>query len=102
MISYRYDKEHDILLYYAKQLSEDKISCIIEKGRVDSSEEAYSLAKFFWQMVDLLVEDADQGKKVCGEENLQEWSELILNSLRAYLRGNGYGEEWDRASDDEE
>ena len=37
--------------------------------------------------------------EVCGETNLEEWSEYLMASLRSYLRGNGYIKERDDASE---
>ena len=99
MIEYRYEKERDISLYYAEKLENYTAKNILEKGEVTSTDEATVLAKFFWEMVDALIADSKASKTICGENNLEEWSEYILGSFRAYLNSNGYSQEWDSASE---
>lgn len=100
MITYRYEQEKAILEHYAAEFSDEKMLKILASGNVSGSSEALHLSEFFWKVVDSLVSDAEHGKSVCGENNLEEWSELIMASLRSYLRNNGYEKEWDEASDD--
>ncbi|WP_444943056.1 hypothetical protein ACJJIK_13580 [Microbulbifer sp. ZKSA006] len=99
MIKYRFNEEKDIILHYANALGDKKTSAIIFNGMVSDSEEAFHLAKFFWAMVDLSVEDIEKGTMVCGHKDLEAWNEYIMNSLRSYLRSSGYADEWERASD---
>lgn len=99
MITYRYEKEKEIAKYYAVKLSDEKSVSILDNGFVSSSEDALHLSTFFWRVVDELVSESEKGNEVCGEANLEEWSELIMGSFRAYLRNSGYEKEWDKASD---
>ncbi|AWF80445.1 hypothetical protein BTJ40_06255 [Microbulbifer sp. A4B17] len=99
MIKYRFEEEKDIILHYANFLNDQKTSLIISKGMVSDRGEAFYLAKFFWSMVDLSVEDIEEGRLVCGYKDLAAWNEYIMNSLRSYLRSSGYADEWERATD---
>ncbi|WP_444930925.1 hypothetical protein ACJJIF_03845 [Microbulbifer sp. SSSA002] len=100
MIKYRFEKEKEIALHYANLFSNEEIVNILKKGEVANSEEAANLAKFFWKMVDALVQDSKNSNQVCGEVHLEEWSELLMGSFRSYLKANGYDTEWESASDD--
>lgn len=99
MIKYRYEEEKAIILHYAEILGDQKTHDIIESGSVSNKADAVHLSEFFWKMVDQSVEDIDGGVAVCGQNDLEAWNEYIMDSLRAYLRNNGYAEEWDRVSD---
>ncbi|BBM00429.1 hypothetical protein [Microbulbifer sp. GL-2] len=101
MIEYRFEKEKEIALHYANEFDSPDIVNILHKGKVASSEEATSLTKFYWKMVDALVEDSKNSAEICGEANLQEWSEYLMGTFRSYLKANGYSAEWDKASDSE-
>lgn len=99
MIKYRFEEEKEIILHYANILNDQKVCSIIALDEVSNAEDALHLAKFFWTMVDLSVEDIEKGVSVCGHKDLEAWNEYIMDSLRAYLRSSGYANEWDRASD---
>ncbi|WP_370981154.1 hypothetical protein [Agaribacterium sp. ZY112] len=99
MITYRYEKEKEIAKYYAVKLSDERSLSILDNGFVSNSEEAVHLSTFFWRVVDELVSDSEKGNEVCGEAYLEEWSELIMASFRAYLRSSGYEKEWNEVSD---
>ncbi len=100
MISYRYEKEQQIALYLAEALCDAEALSILRAGVVENSQQALHLAQFFWRAVDELVKCSESNTEICGETNLQEWSELLMATFRSYLRNNGYTEEWDKVSDD--
>lgn len=95
MIQYKFPEEKDFLLHYAKKLRNEQVENIILAGEVKSSDEANALSKFFWEMVDQIVIDKDAGEVVAGQEDLEAWNEYVFESIRAYLRNNGYEKEWD-------
>ena len=97
MIDYRFPEEKEIMLYYAKLLKDSTAENIITKGEVSNSSEAAHLAKFFWLMVDQSVKDIEQGKDAAGHRDLAAWNEYTLQTIRSYLRGNGYESEWEAA-----
>ncbi|MBB3059268.1 hypothetical protein [Microbulbifer rhizosphaerae] len=99
MINYRFEKEKEISLHYAHKLGNIEAVNILVKGEASNSEEAVILAKFFWLMVDSLIEDSKNSIEVCGEVNLEEWSECLFNSFRAYFKSSGFSSEWDSESD---
>lgn len=41
-------------------------------------------------MVDEIVIDQDAGEVVAGQEDLEACNEYVFESIRAYLRNNGY------------
>ncbi|GLS26757.1 hypothetical protein GCM10007877_24760 [Marinibactrum halimedae] len=100
MINFKYPKEKEISLHYANAFSDLLVEKILNGTDVSNSDEALHLSKFYWEMVDALVEDASKNNLICGELNLQEWSELIFNSFRSYIRNAGFSTEWDKASDE--
>ena len=95
MIEYKFPEEKDFILHYAKKLNQPLIVQIIKSGHVSSSQEASALSKFFWQMVDAIVEDKKSSAVVAGQTDLETWNEYVFESIRAYLRNNGYEKEWD-------
>lgn len=50
-------------------------------------------------MVDLTVDDADQGKAIAGQTNLERWCEDILQTLRYHYIETGYMQIWEEELD---
>lgn len=99
MISYRYEKEREIAIYLAEKMSDSETLSILMSGAVSNSDQARHLAEFYWRAVDELIKLSRTNNQVCGESNLEEWSELLFSSFRSYLKSNGYSKEWDETSD---
>lgn len=99
MIFYKYEKEREIATFLAEKMSDTETLSILTSGNVSNSKQALHLAEFYWKAVDVLIELSRSNAKVCGESNLEEWSELLFSSIRSYLKANGYSKEWDEASD---
>ena len=99
MIQYQYPKEKELLLHYAHQSKDEQAIAIINKGTVSSSDEASHLSSFFWRFVDLTIADIDKKSTVLGESSLEEWTEIILQTLRSYVIASGYEKEWETESD---
>ena len=95
MIDYKFPEEKDFILHYAKKLNKPEIETIINIGSVQSSQEADALSAFYWEMVDEIVKDKKNGVTVAGHTDLEAWNEYVFESIRAYLRNNGYEKEWD-------
>lgn len=95
MIEYKFPEEKDFILHYAKKLNQPLIEKIINSGGVSSSHEANALSRFFWEMVDAIVEDKKSSAVIAGQTDLEAWNEYVFESIRAYLRNNGYAKEWD-------
>lgn len=99
MIRYRFPEEREFVLHYVKKLERKDVENIIDKGCVSSSTEAVVLSTFFWDMVDEVVKDTKKGTVVAGQNDLEAWNEYVFESIRAYLRNNGFQKEWDEVSD---
>lgn len=95
MIEYKFPEEKDFLLHYARKLKNPEVEAIIAAGEVTSSNEANLLSMFFWEMVDEIVKDKETNVIVAGQTDLEAWNEYVFESIRAYLRNNGYEKEWD-------
>lgn len=95
MIQYRFPEENTFILHYARTLNRPEVEKIIEAGCVTSSEEASLLSSFFWDMVDEIVKDKKRRAVVAGQSDLEAWNEYVFESIRSYLRSNGYEKEWD-------
>ena|SRR6187402_2620709 len=99
MIEYRQPEEKQILLHYANFIQDADVVAILNNGELKSAVQARQLASFFWKMVDLTVEDADQGKAIAGQTNLESWCEDILQTLRYHYIETGYMQIWEEESD---
>jgi hypothetical protein len=99
LISYKYDKEREIAIFLAEKMSNFEALSILNAGKVNDANQAEHLAKFFWCAVDEMIKLSKSNVEVCGETNLEEWSEYLMASLRSYLRGNGYIKAWYDASE---
>lgn len=99
MIEYKFPEEKNIILHYARILGRQDIETIISQGQVNSSDQAASLSRFFWDMTDEIVKDIQENRVVEGQSDLEAWNEYIFESIRAYLRNIGYEKEWDSEAD---
>ena len=99
MIKFNYPKEKDLLTHYAKQIKDIQTLEILDNGIVASSKEASHLSQFFWTFVDLTIEDIDSGNKILGESSLEEWTEIIMQTLRSHIISQGFVAEWEAESD---
>lgn len=98
MISYYHEGDRPVALHYAEQMDEAAIQKILEDGFVSNKDEAYALSKFYWAMVDESVKDREGD----GEpfDNMDKHLENIFNAFYAYLGNNGYGAQWELATDE--
>ncbi len=93
MIEFRYDKEREILLRYASLLKNDTVTKLIESGQVDNGDDVVTVARFYWEMVDLTnKEDTERTGKY---DDMEKWLERIYTSLHIYFNNIGYGDVWD-------
>ena len=99
MIDYKDAVEKQILLHYAKSTRDADVIAILENGEIKNSAQAHQLASFFWKMVGLTVDDADQGKSIAGQTNLESWCEDILQTLRYHYIETGNMQIWEEESD---
>lgn len=91
MIEYSYEEEKTVALFMADVLSDDLAKQIIERGSVQSKDEAVHLAQFFWKIVN---RSAEGGLQLPCEGSSQYWTEKLYNSLGGYLENAGYEQEW--------
>ncbi|HSX85181.1 MAG TPA: hypothetical protein VLE50_07220 [Cellvibrio sp.] len=99
MIQYKYPEEKTIAQHYAKKLADTNVEVILDTGMVRSAEDARTLSRFYWAMVDQAVQDQGAGIDVMEKEGFEHWLEYIFHTFNGYLVSNGYENEWDSASD---
>lgn len=93
MIEYKFDKEREIVLYFANLLEDETVFNIIETGSVKNKEQVQAVAKFYWNMVDL---NAKPDKTYDVKYNdMEKWLERIYTTFHIYFNNNGYGDVWD-------
>lgn len=94
MIEYKYPKEKEISIFYARKLNAITVISILEKNSVENSSEATALASFYWAMVAEAIAEKNNGIDH-GFGDMEQWLEYICNTFFFYLSNNGYEEEWD-------
>lgn len=93
MIEFKYKKEVEIFSYYANYLNNKEAINLIAHGSVKTKEEVKSIAKFYWQVVDLSIEE-EKNNSVKFEE-MEKWLERIYTSLHIYFNNMGMEESWE-------
>lgn len=93
MIQFSHDKEKEILLYYANLLNNQQVLEFVIEGFVKDQNQARSIAKFYWEMVDKSVEEDELGTGTY--ENMEKWLERIYTSLHIYFNNIGLEEAWE-------
>lgn len=95
MIEYKFKEEKEIILHYAQLLHADAALKVINEGSVRNETDVKTIAKFYWDMVDISVtEDEQQTGKY---EDMEKWLERIYTSFHIYFNNIGYGDIWDEA-----
>lgn len=80
-------------MHYASLLKNDTVTKLVESGQVDNGDDVVTVARFYWEMVDLTnKEDIDKSGKF---DNMETWLERIYTSLHIYFNNIGYGDAWD-------
>ena len=95
MIEYKFPEEKEFLLYYAEKSKNHAVLEVLSNGYAKDKTQAVELARFFWWLTDEVVKDIDNGVQVLGLDDLQAWNEYVFETIRSYLRNNGYEKEWD-------
>ena len=83
MIEYKFKEEKEILLHYAKLLNDQAALNILQKNEVDSEHEVQTLAKFYWDMVDLNVKESESATEAYSD--MEKRLERIYTSFHIYL-----------------
>lgn len=93
MIQFSHEKEKEILLHYAKLLSNREVANLVTEGFVADKDQVKSIAKFYWEMVDKTVEEDEFGTGTY--ENMEKWLERIYTSLHIYFNNIGLEAAWE-------
>ncbi len=99
MIEYQFKEEKDFATFYAKELNRPIVLSILNRGRVESREEARELSAFFWDMVNKTIEEEKTGLKHKWNEESKFWTEKLLQTLSGHLEALGYLDIWDEEVD---
>jgi hypothetical protein len=99
MIEYQFEEEKDFAINYAKELDRPIVLSILNRGFVETEEEARALSAFFWDMVDKSIEVEKQGASPKWHEGSQFWTEKLLQTFSGYLEATGYSDIWDQEVD---
>lgn len=84
-----------IALHYAKNLNDDfAYRIILGQQDIVTTQDAIRLIKYFWNMVDLAVEDQEQGKNIEGVVNLEFYAGQVMNIILEYITAKGYADLW--------
>ena len=70
------------------------------KAEISKPEEAMKIAKTFWEMTELAIDDNDNDIVVEGVSDLEFWMHKLFNKVSGYLKKNGYEDQWDQATDE--
>lgn len=101
MIEYQYKEEKDFAIYYANELNRPIILSILNRGFVETAEEARELSDFFWKMVDKTIEDEKLGAVNKFNESSKFWTEKLLQTFSGHLEATGFLDIWDQVVDNQ-
>jgi hypothetical protein len=87
-----------LAIYYAKKTgSKFVVDFMSSKKDLISSEDAYRIAKKFWEMTDFAIEDNDKNIVIEGITDIEFWMYKLFNMVSGYVELKGYEKEWDKA-----
>lgn len=99
MIDYQYEEEKEYAIFYARELNRPVILSILNRGYVETKDEAEALSAFFWDMVDKSIQNEKEGIKLKWPEKAEFWNEKLLHTFSGHLEAVGYLEVWDNEVD---
>ncbi len=86
-----------LAIHYAKKLGNDfAVDFMSSKVGISSPEEAETITRVFWEMVDLAIEDNEKEITVEGIEDIEFWMHKLFNKVSGYMTLNGYEDQWDK------
>lgn len=100
MLNYTSSDEmtRQIAMYYAQKVNNELTEEFFSGNRsLTSSDEALEVAKVFWEMTSLAVEDHLADKEVLGGVDIEFWIHKLFNKVSGYYEKNGFKEEWSSA-----
>jgi len=87
-----------LAIYYAKKIDLDLVIDFMEsKIDITNTEDALIVARSFWKMVELSIQDNDNDNVIDGVEDIEFWMHKLFNKVSGYLTKNGFEEQWDQA-----
>lgn len=99
MIEYQFKEEKDFAINCANELDRPLIVSILNRGFVETEEEARELSLFFWEMVDKSIEAEKEGAKTKWSEGSKFWTEKLLQTFSGHLEAIGYSDIRDEVVD---
>jgi len=88
-----------LALHYANTLKCPLATEIFQGKRdVSSKDEAINLTRFFWEMVDIEVEDQENDREIASVTGLEHWMEKLMNLMSGYCKKQGYFQQWSEES----
>lgn len=99
MIEYQFEEEKEYATFYAGDLDRPMILSILNRGYVETKDEAKALSIFFWDMVDKSIQNEKAGIKLKWPENAEFWNEKLLHTFSGHLESTGYLDIWDKEVD---
>ncbi len=97
-MQYYQEQDRKVAFHYARSTGNIEALEILERGEVNSKEEAQTLSEFYWEIVSASVGDRDHGS---GEpfENMDSSLEGLHNTFSIHLCNAGFEEVWDEVVD---
>lgn len=92
-----------LAVHYARQVDNDYVvDFMLSNSDILSDDNAYAVAKAFWEMTDLAIDDNDKDVVVEGVSDIEFWMYKLFNLVSGYLEQKGYREQWDKAKEQHE
>lgn len=90
-----------LAMYYANKIGDEfVIDFMASKVSISTPEQADRVARVFWEMVDLSVDDNDNGVSVEGIADIEFWMYKLFNKVSGYISKRGFKEQWEKATND--
>lgn len=97
MLNYSKDDEtaKNIAVFYAKRLNHSLAEEFFSGSRsLTNADEAFEVAKAFWQITDLASDDHLNNVSVLDNVDLEFWTHKLFNKTYGYYEKNGFKEQW--------
>ena len=91
----------NLAVHYARVVGDQAlIDFMSAKAGLDSNEIAEQIARSFWAITNLAIDDNKAKREFCGTCDLEFWMYQLFNKMTGYFSKLEYEEIWDRVENE--
>lgn len=99
ILTVRYPHVRELVVHYARELSDEAVLSILDRGLYSENEAEY-LSRFIWNMLDTMAKDRDAGNIVLGGIDNTSMIPDVSYEMDVLMEESGFSSLWKTISDE--